>query len=235
MVLVAWLGLLTLLTIRLTMKLTTATRYSSDKSWRAEKDRLELDPPLEVRGDEMSSPGRLEKSEYIASAVKTLLNSTETHDQRAAFEQVVALSSFLPRLTNISRLATPSPEAFRSYIAPVGLPVIFTDMLEGSRLRQWSWNYVRAKWGHHVFHNARQGNYSTKKSASGKYTVNRVSVTLGDFIDVATGRREPRESEVGLYITKQRIIPPEDLEREFVYPPFYPGPHKSCYLEPTAW
>ena len=229
-ILVAWLGLLTLLALRLTIKLTSS---STGDSLREDRRRLPDPPP--VRNVLRPGLGMLEKSEYVASVVNTLLNSTETHDQRAAFEQVVALSSLLPRLTNISRLATPSPEAFRNYVAPVGLPVIFTDMLKGSRLQKWSWDYVRAKWGHHVFHNTRQGNYSSKKSASGKYSVNRVSVTLGDFIDVATGRREPRVSEVGLYITKQKIIPPEDLETEFVYPPFYPGPHKTCYLEPTAW
>ena len=231
MILVAWLGLLTLLALCITIKLTSSS--TGDSLLREDRRRLPDPPP--VRDVLRPGLGMLEKSEYVASVVNTLLNSTETHDQRAAFEQVVALSSLLPRLTNISRLATPSPEAFRNYVAPVGLPVIFTDMLKGSRLQKWSWDYVRAKWGHHVFHNTRQGNYSSKKSASGKYSVNRVSITLGDFIDVATGRREPRVSEVGLYITKQKIIPPKDLETEFVYPPFYPGPHKTCYLEPTAW
>ena len=228
-VLMVWLGILTLLAINLTLRLTSTRSSYSDR--RSAADGQPSDPPPAVR----AAKRKLERSEHIASLVKTLLNSTENHDQRAGFEQVVALSSLLPRLTNISRLATPTPEAFRNYIARVGLPVIFTDMLEDSRLRQWSWDYVRGKWGHHVFHNTRQGNYSAKKSASGKYSVNRVSVTLGDFIDVVTGRREPRGFEVGLYITKQKIIPPEDLETEFVYPPFYPGPHKSCFLEPTAW
>lgn len=235
-VLLAWLGLLTLLALYLTIRLTATRSSSIDDWWETDNRRRHpviLDPPL--FGEDQRSLGRLERSEYVASVVKTLLNSTDSHDQRAAFEQVVALSSLLPRLTNISRLATPSPEAFRNYVAPVGLPVIFTDMLQGSRLREWSWDYVRAKWGHRVFHNTRQGNYSTRKSAAGKYAVNRVSITLGDFIDVVTGRRAPKKSEVGLYITKQKIIPAEDLETEFVYPPFYPGPNKPCYLEPTAW
>ena len=228
LVLVVWLGLLTLLALNLTLRRTT-TR-SLELSRENNPARVFPDPPPEG-----TNLGRLERSEYVASVVESLLNSTEETDPRAAFEQVVALSSLLPRLTNVSRLKTPSPEAFRNYIARVGLPVVFTDMLEGSRLREWTWDYVRARWGRHVFHNTRQGNYTGKKSTSGKYSVNRVSVTLADFIDVVTGRRAPREAEVGLYITKQRIIPPEDLEAEFVYPPFYPGPHKSCFLEPTAW
>lgn len=154
---------------------------------------------------------------------------------RAAFEQVVALSSLLPKITNISRMKTPSPETFRNYIAPVGLPVVFTDMLEGQMLGTWTWDYVRSKWGDQVYSNIRQGNFSTKTSKSGKHTVNRVSVRLRDFIDVVTGKRKPTEKERGLYIAKKRVIPVEALEAEFYYPPFYPGPHKNCYLEPTGW
>ena len=154
---------------------------------------------------------------------------------RAAFETVVALSSLLPRVKNISRIKTPSPEAFRNYIAPVGLPVIFTDMLEGTRLADWSWDVVRTKYGSQIFHNTRQGNYSTKKSSYGKQIIGRTSVSLADFIDIATGKRKPKKGEQGLYITKQRVIPKEALEKEFYYPPFYPGSHKQCYLEPTAW
>ena len=163
------------------------------------------------------------------------LLSVNQSSPRAAFETVVALSSLLPRITNISRMKTPAPEAFRSYIAPVGLPVIFTDMLEGTRLADWSWDMLRAKYGHQVFHNTRQGNYSTKKSTYGKQVIGRTSVSLADFIDVATGKRKPKKGEQGLYITKQRVIPKEALEEEFYYPPFYAGSHKQCYLEPTAW
>lgn len=154
---------------------------------------------------------------------------------RGSFETVVALSSLLPRIRNISRIKTPTPEAFRSYIAPVGLPVIFTDMLEGTRLADWSWDMLRAKYGRQVFHNTRQGNYSTKQTTYGKQVIGRTSVSLADFIDVATGKRKPKKGEQGLYITKQRVIPKEALEEEFYYPPFYPGSHKQCYLEPTAW
>ena len=178
---------------------------------------------------------RREEPEEIASMVESLLRKADESGPRAAFEQVVALSTFLPKITNISRFKTPSAETFRNYIAPAGLPVIFTDMFDGSLLRQWTWDYVKGKWGEQVFHNTRQGNYSTKKATSGKYFVNRVSVTLGDFIDVVTGKRAPRKHEKGLYITKQKIIPTGALEAEFFYPPFYPGPHTYCYLEPTAW
>lgn len=173
---------------------------------------------------------QLRVSEGVAST-----HTADENNPRAAFEQVVALSTLLPKITNISRLKTPSPEAFRNYIAPLGFPVIFTDMFDGSLLRQWSWDYIKGKWGHHIFHNTRQGNYSSKKTSSGKYFVNRVTVTLAGFIDVVTGQRAPTESEKGLYITKQKVIPTEALETEFFYPPFYPGPHKNCYLEPTAW
>ena len=161
--------------------------------------------------------------------------SVNQSSPRAAFETVVALSSLLPRVRNISRIKTPTPEAFRSYIAPAGLPVIFINMLEGTRLADWSWDMLRTKYGHQVFHNTRQGNYSTKKTSYGKQVIGRTSVTLADFIDVATGKRQPKKGEQGLYITKQRVIPKEALEEEFYYPPFYPGSHKQCYLEPTAW
>ena len=226
LVLAVWLGILTAL------RLTTGSLRTAH---------LHKDAELGIRGDFVDAPTKLdealklERSEDVASMVETLLRSAGDGDERADFEQVVALSTLLPRLTNISRLKTPTPRAFRDYIAPVGLPVIFTDMLDGSQLKEWSWDYVRAKWGHHVFHNTRQGNYSSKKTTSGKYYVNRVSVTLADFVDVVTGRRAPRKSEEGLYITKQKVIPQEELETEFVYPPFYQGPHKNCYLEPTAW
>ena len=232
MLLVVWLSLLTLLALDLSLR-RSATRSGEEDGRQQQQE--QLDRELRLRDTPLELEKSLGKSYHLAPVVKALLNGSESGDQRAGFEQVVALSSLLPRLTDVPRLKTPSPEGFRGYIASVGLPVVFTDMLEGSRLREWSWDYVRAKWGHQVFHNTRQGNYSSKKSTSGKYSVNRVSVTLADFIDVATGRRAPKKSEVGLYITKQRVIPPEDLEIEFSYPPFYPGPHKTCYLEPTAW
>ena len=163
------------------------------------------------------------------------LFSANQSDPRAAFEQVVALSRLLPRIVNVSRMKTPSPETFRNYVAAIGLPVIFTDMLKGQSLSSWTWDYVRSTWGEHVFHNTRQGGYSERMTKAGKHLVNRVSVKLADFIDVVLHRRVPRQGEEQMYITKQRVIPDEELEREFYYPPFYPGHHKKCYLEPTAW
>ena len=232
--LVLWLGILTIIALRLT---TNSRNLKEDVEFgERESGRINfLDSPTKRKDQTDLELLKLEKSEDVASMVQTLLRNAEKSDERADFEQVVALSTLLPRLRNISRLKTPTPETFRNYIAPVGLPVIFTDMFDGSQLRQWNWDYVRAKWGHHVFHNTRQGNYSSKKTTAGKYFVNRVSITLGDFIDVVTGKREAKTSEKGLYITKQKVIPQEELETEFVYPPFYPGAHKKCYLEPTAW
>ena len=174
-------------------------------------------------------------SKVIQNEIRRVFSEDKSSSPRAAFEQVVTLSSLLPKITNISRIKTPSPEAFRNYIAPMGLPVIFTDMLEGQKLGKWSWEYVRSKWGHVVYHNTRQGDYSTKTTKQGKHFINRVSVKLSDFIDIVTGKRSAEKSEEGMYITKQRVIPVEALEEEFSYPPFYPGSHKRCYLEPTGW
>ena len=166
---------------------------------------------------------------------EAVFNDEHATNSRAAFELVVVLSSLLPKVKNISRISTPSPEAFRNYIAPVGLPVIFTDMLEGTKLSSWNWDYIKSKWGETVFRNTRQGKYSNKTNRYGKHYVNRVSVKLSDFVDVVTGKRAASKDEKEMYITKQRIIPPEALQAEFFYPPFYPGSNQKCYLEPTGW
>lgn len=163
------------------------------------------------------------------------LSAPEPPNSRAAFDKVVALSSLLPRITTVPRIVTPSPEVFREYIAPIGLPVIFTDMLEGEKLSQWTWDYVRSKWGKTEYNKIRQGGYSTKTSRGGKHLINRVSMTLEYFIDVVTGKREASDKEEDMYIAKKRLIPLEALETEFYYPPFYTGAHKNCYLEPTGW
>ena len=110
-----------------------------------------------------------------------------------------------------------------------------SGMFEKEPLRRWSWDYVRVKWGTQVFHNTRQGEYLEETTKSGKHLINRVSVKLSDFIDVVQGKRKPQKGEEDLYITKQKVIPKQELEREFHYPPFYPGNPKNCYLEPTAW
>ncbi len=174
-------------------------------------------------------------SQIIRDKIQRAFSKGNMSNQRVAFERVVLVSSLLPKISNISRIKTPSPEVFRNYIAPVGLPVIFTDMLEGEKLDDWTWEYVRSKWGHIVYYNTRQGEYSTKVSKQGKHFVNRVSVRLSDFIDIVTGKRPPDKSEENMYITKQRVIPVEALDQEFTYPKFYPGHHKKCYLEPTGW
>ncbi len=174
-------------------------------------------------------------SQTIRNEIQKAFSKGNASNPRAAFEQVVVLSSLLPKITNISRIRTPDPGAFRNYIAPMGLPVILTDMLEGEKLADWTWEYVRSKWGNVVYHNTRQGEYSTKISKLGKHYVNRVSVKLADFIDIVTGKKQPEKSEEGMYITKQRVIPVEALEQEFTYPAFYPGAKKKCFLEPTGW
>lgn len=174
-------------------------------------------------------------SSAIREDLREVLSVLDTEDSRAAFNKVVALSSLLPRIREIPRMKTPSPSVFRDYIAPVGLPVIFTDMFQGKKLSQWTWEYVRSKWGKTIYQNTRQGNYSTKTSKSGKHFINRVTVTLEEFIDIATGKRKSGEREKAMYIAKKRVIPVEALEAEFSYPPFYPGIHKKCYLEPTGW
>ena len=248
-VVVAWLGILTLLAVHLlTRKVTYSDAGNTEDNgadFRARKrtpdtptnlhERVDTEPAEREPAEEEDGLRNLERYDGIASLVADMLRNVDGNDKRVGFDQVVALSSLLPKITNISRIRTPSPETFRSYIAPVGLPVVLTDMFDESQLRQWNWDYLKKRWGNHVFHNTRQGNYSSQKTSAGKYFVNRVSVTLGHFIDVVTGKREPAESEKGLYITKQKVIPPEALETEFYYPSFYPGPHKTCYLEPTAW
>lgn len=163
------------------------------------------------------------------------MRSSEFQESLNEFERVVAVSSLLPPIINISRIPTPSSEAFLHYIAPVGLPVVFTDMLEGTSLSGWTWDMVRQRWGNHIYSNTRQGNYSPKVNRFGKHFIHRVTVKLKDFIDVVTGKREPNEKEKGLYITKQRVLPPDQLEKMFYYPPFYPGDKKKCFLEPTGW
>lgn len=194
--------------------------------------RIDLDESLWTNAS--SSVDNLGSS-AVRKDLKAVLSMPEPPGSRAAFDKVVALSSLLPRVREIPRIKTPSPNVFRDYIAPVGLPVIFTDMLQGEKLRRWTWEYVRSKWGKTVYLNTRQGNYSTKTSKYGKHYVNRVTVMLEDFIDIATGKRKAGKKEHGMYIAKKRVIPVEALETEFSYPPFYPGDHKKCYLEPTGW
>lgn len=170
-----------------------------------------------------------------ADQLKLIVNKLKSTSRRNSLEHVIFLSSFLPPITNVSRMPTPSSQVFCNYISPVGLPVIFTDMLLGTKLENWSWDMVKDRWGNHIFHNTRQGNYSKKINRFGKHRINRVSVKLSRFVDLVTGTEQPNEHEQGLYITKQKILPPEALDNEFYYPPFYPGNHRTCFLEPTGW
>ena len=201
------------------------------------------DSPLEGEGREdadVLGHAAIKTAAWSNSALsrelkEAIFNDEQSTHPRAAFDLVVVLSSLLPKVRNISRISTPSSEAFRNYIAPVGLPVIFTDMLEGTKLSSWSWDYVKSKWGETVFRNTRQGKYLSKTNKYGKHYVNRVSVKLSDFIDIVTGKRASSKEEKEMYITKQRVIPSEALEAEFHYPPFYPGSNQRCYLEPSGW
>ena len=174
-----------------------------------------------------------ENAAVLHDSIMQILEKSK--DTRSDFEHVVTLSMLLPPIANITRMPTPTSEIFLSYIAPIGFPVVFTDMLVGTTLDNWSWDFLKERWGNHVFQNTRQGNYSTKVNRLGKHFVNRVNVRLGDFVDVVTGARKANENERGLYITKQRVLPPDALEHEFYYPPFYSGKHMNCYLEPTGW
>ena len=184
--------------------------------------------------DELKDPVAI-YSAFLSILHEQAVMNTKDSLSRSDFDTVITLSLLLPPIRNISRILTPLPQTFRDYIGPAGLPVIFTDMLVGTNMDNWSWDYVQEKWGNEVFHNTRQGNYSTDVTHFGKHKINRVSVRLSDFIDVATGKRKPRDREKGLYITKQRMLPKDALEKEFYYPPFYDGLNRKCFLEPTGW
>jgi hypothetical protein len=162
------------------------------------------------------------------------LSPPDPANPRADFEFIVSLSANIPKLKSVYRLKTPSPQYFRDYIAPAGVPVIFTDMLKGTSFEDWSWDYLKRRFGHIVFNNTRQGDYRSSSSRLGKQEINRISVRFSDFIDVVSGMREPLPEERDMYITKQQIIPRETLLNEFVWPPFY-NKGLKCYLEPSAW
>lgn len=179
-------------------------------------------------GDESQTGG-------VAGFEKELQKIFQARGRRSDFELVVALSSLLPPIKNVSKMPTPSREVFLEYIAPTGLPVVFTDMLVGTKMENWSWAMVRKRWGEHVYQNIRQGNFSNNVNKFGKHLVNRVNIKLKEFIDVVTGAIGGGEKQQGLYIAKKALFPQAELEKEFYYPPFYPGNHKSCFLEPSGW
>ena len=229
-----WMGLITFLLIYFFL----SSKYSmtNDEKQPAQK-RVEGGSHINAEALDLSTsdyPLKDNLNIYHKLLMKQL-NIPHRKGSRTDFNRVILLSNLLPHINNISRITTPSKRTFLDYISPVGLPIIFTDMLVGTTLENWSWDYVKKRWGNHIFHNTRQGNYSSKVNKYGKHYVHRVSVRLGDFIDVVTGVREPRNQEKALYITKQKIIPPEAMDEEFYYPPFYPGKHRNCFLEPTGW
>ena len=143
-------------------------------------------------------------------------------------------SALLPRIKLIARMQTPSPEVFSNYIAPVGLPVVFTDMISQGVLSKWSWEYIRSKYGHLQFGDVRQGNYTDEKSASGKKHINRVKMSIKDFVDIVTGLREAREQEELVYFAKKGLISAQEFDQEIGYPPFY-GDAENCFLTPSVW
>jgi hypothetical protein len=217
-----WLGMLAFLLICFIRF--KANNAGNDASSLAVKDAIHNDPDNSHNG-------------FYSSLLKKLqeVMHNSSHPKRFGFddfELIVHLSSILPKIDNITRIPTPSSEIFLNYIAPVGLPVIFTDMLVGTSFNEWTWDKVKRSWGNQVFHNTRQGNYQNKVNKFGKFGINRISVQLSDFIDIVNGLKEPSEHEKGMYITKQKL-PFNAIE--FYYPPFYPGNNKRCFLEPTGW
>jgi hypothetical protein len=108
------------------------------------------------------------------------LSPPDPANPRADFEFIVSLSANIPKLKSVYRLKTPSPQYFRDYIAPAGVPVIFTDMLKGTSFEDWSWDYLKRRFGHIVFNNTRQGDYRSSSSRLGKQV--RCVLMLGVFL-----------------------------------------------------
>lgn len=102
------------------------------------------------------------------SEANRLLQDIDPQSARSEFRTVAVLSSFLPLLSEVPRTKTPSAEDFIRHIASVGLPIIFTDMLKGTKLIRWSWKYLRARFGDIVFRNTRQGEYLDTANGVGK-------------------------------------------------------------------
>ena len=151
-----------------------------------------------------------------------------------SLDTLLRASALLPRIKLIVRMKTPNPEVFRNYIAPVGLPVVFTDMIRHSVLKKWNWGYIRSKYGQLQFGDVRQGNYTDEKSSSGKKHINRVKMSIKDFVDIITGLREAREGEELVYFAKKGLISAQEFGQEIGYPPFYGDP-ENCFLTPSVW
>ena len=157
---------------------------------------------------------------------------TESSD--VSLDVLLRASALLPRITQVVRMPTPHTEVFSNYIAPVGLPVIFTDLVSKDVMYKWNWEYIGAKYGHLQFGNVRQGNYTDMESKSGKKTINRVKMTVRDFTDIVTGRREAKENEELVYFAKKGLVTGKEFGKEFGYPPFY-GNIDQCFLPPSIW
>lgn len=104
----------------------------------------------------------------FGNEASSLLQEIDTQSVRAGFQTVSALTSLLPLLREVPRMKTPSAENFIQHIASVGLPVILTDMFDGTRLRRWTWKHLHARFGDVVFHNTRQGEYFDTANQQGK-------------------------------------------------------------------
>ena len=157
-------------------------------------------------------------------------------DGRKMFKLIQAFGSLLPRIQHVTKMGTPSVDQFRNYIAPAGLPVVFTDMYKSHPLRKWSWETLKKQYGHLKYDDVRQGALHNDTSQFGKRNVNRVSVKLSDFIDLVSGARKAKGSaEEGLYIAKKQLLPKEAVQKEFPYPPFYSGNMDTCFTEPSSW
>ena len=151
-----------------------------------------------------------------------------------SLDTLLRASALLPRIKLITRMQTPSPEVFSNYIAPVGLPVVFTDMISKDVLSRWNWEHIRSKYGHLQFGDVRQGNYTDEKTASGKKHINRVKMSIKDFVDIISGLREAREEEELVYFAKKGLISTQEFRQEIGYPPFY-GDAENCFLTPSVW
>lgn len=203
------------------------------------------DGPAQEHADAVAadeSPERpaldLRRMEYRSweTKARAALRDGSQKDARKMFKLIQAFGSFLPRIQEITRMPTPSVDVFRKYIAPAGLPVVFTDMYKNHPLRQWNWSALKKKYGHLQYQDVRQGALQNDSSLYGKKMVNRVNVKLSDFIDLVTGQRKATGSkEEGLYIAKKQLLPKSVLQKEFPFPPFYSGAMENCFTEPSSW
>ena len=196
--------------------------------------------PDDGNGQDMPSNSKLdlrnEEYHHWEDRARAAMRDGSVKDPRRIFKLIQAFGSLLPRIQEVVRMPTPTVQVFRKYIAPAGLPVIFTDMFKDHPFRQWTWAVLKKKYGHIKFQDVRQGSLQNDTSPYGKKGVNRVSVQLADFIDLVTGTKKAKSSaEEGLYIAKKQLLPKDILQKEFPYPPFYNGVMENCFTEPSSW